>query len=69
MKNKDVYIIAITILSILLIISFSIIGWLVVVTTDLRDTSQMYENSKNVCVTELKELEKDYVKLLEKTEE
>lgn len=55
---KDTYKIAITSLSILLLISIIIISFLIVITTDLRDAANMYENSKNVCELNLKNLEK-----------
>lgn len=54
---KDKYIIAITVLSILLVISLIINGWLVAVVTDLRDTTMMYENSLGVCRIDLEKVQ------------
>ena len=62
MKNNIKYIVAIITLSILLTI-VSIL--LFTLTSDLRDTANMYKNSKEVCRMELEELKQEY-EMLEK---
>lgn len=61
MNNNIKYIVAIITLSILLTV-VSIL--LFTLTSDLRDTANMYKNSKNTCRMELEELKSEY-KLLE----
>lgn len=62
MKDNIKYIVAIITLSILLTV-VSIL--LFTLTSDLRDTANMYKNSKEVCRIELEELTNEY-KMLEK---
>lgn len=62
MKDNIKYIVAIITLSILLTV-VSIL--LFTLTSDLRDTANMYKNSKEVCRIELEELTTEY-KMLEK---
>lgn len=65
---KDKYIIAITTLSILLLISVIIIGILGAIATDLRDTVNMYKNTIGVCRIDLEEVQNENKELREDLE-
>ena len=60
---KDKYLVTITTLSVLLIISVVTIILAVSVINDLKLTSGMYKNSKEVCRMEYEELIDNYEKL------
>lgn len=61
---KDRYILTITVLGILLIVSI-VLGWLLFrITDDLRITANTYKNDKNICEREYEELVENYQRLL-----
>ena len=69
---KDRYIISIITLSILLLVNIFIIVCLVIISTDLRDTTNVYKNTIDICNTDLEQVQTENEslrnKLLERIE-